>query len=170
MSACLLRSARSDGAGDVAAYGAGEIVNIQRHAVSGDGGAENGDVGSRGGRGLQRGGGVRHDEVHALGDKAVDDGGAVVGIAGGVLLSNSTWPGERLVQRVNKALRRGVQRGVLHELADADGVGRGIAARLGGIGGIGGVSLLAAGGEAETIAAESSMAISFFFMVLLLFI
>ena len=48
-------------AGDVAADGAGEIVNVQRHAVGGDGGAENGDIARRGGRRLQRGGRVRQD-------------------------------------------------------------------------------------------------------------
>ena len=114
-------------AGDVAADRAAKIVDVERNAVGRDGRAEDGNI-SRGGDGSGQGrSGVRHDEVDALGDKAVDDGGAAVGIAGGVLLLNLDLTGQRLVQRVNKALRRGVKRLVLHELADADGVLRAFA-------------------------------------------
>ncbi len=79
--------------------------------------------------------------------------------------------GQRLVQRVNKALRRGVKRVMLHELADADGV-KVAASPLGSAGSVvSGVSAFwPQAARLRHIAAESSMAISFFFMVLLLFI
>ncbi len=83
------------------------------------------------------GGGVGQNQVHAVRDKAVDDGGAV-------------WRNRRrrsapqigrcrrelLGQRILKALRGSVQRDVLHELADADLVGRRVSS--GGIGSGGG--------------------------------
>jgi len=119
----LAQVSQIGGAGDVAAYGAVEIVKIQGHAVSGDGGAQNGNVGSRGSGGGRGGGGVGHDQVHALGNKAVDDRAAVVGLAGGVLVFKLHLAGEGFIQSVNKTLGCSVQRGVLHQLADADLIG-----------------------------------------------
>ena len=73
--------------------------------------------------GGQGGGGVGHDQVHALGNKAVDDRAAVVGLAGGVLVFKLHLAGEGFIQSVDKTLGCSVQRGVLHQLADADLIG-----------------------------------------------
>lgn len=110
-------------AGDVAADRAAKIVDVERNAVGRDGRAEDGNI-SRGGDGSGQGrSGVRHDEVDALGDKAVDDSAAVDGIAGGILHVDGHGVAERFFQCVNEALRCGIERLMLHELADADGVG-----------------------------------------------
>ncbi len=71
---------------------------------------------------LQGGGGVCHDQVHAGGNKAVGDGGAGSGIALCVLEVELHVVAELCGQSVLKALRCSVQSGVLHQLADADGV------------------------------------------------
>ena len=110
-------------AGDVAADGAVEVVDIERNAVGCDGRAEDGNI-SRGGDGSGQGwSGVRHDEVDALGDKAVDDSAAVDGIARGILHIDGHGVAERFFQCVDEALRCGIERLMLHELADTDGVG-----------------------------------------------
>ena len=115
------------GAGDVAADSAVEVVNIKSNAVSGDGSAEDGNVARGGSGGGQRAGGVRHDEVNAVGNEAVDDGGAVDVVAGSVLVLEFDLAGQRLIQRVDEALGGSVECLVLHELADADGVLRAFA-------------------------------------------
>lgn len=109
-------------AGDVAADRAAEVVDIKGNTVGSDGGAEDGNIARGGSGGGQRAGGVRHDEIHAVGNEAVDDGGAVGAVAGGVLVLEFDLAGQRLIQRVDEALRGGVERLVLHELADADDV------------------------------------------------
>ena len=81
----ILQRCQVGGAGNVAAGGAVEVLDAQRHAVLGDGGAQNGNVGGGSHGSLEGGGGVGHNQVNALGDKAVGNGGAGVGIAGSVL-------------------------------------------------------------------------------------
>ena len=71
---------------------------------------------------LQSGGGVGHDQVHAGGNEAVGDGGAGSGVALCVLEVELHVVAELCGQSVLKALRCSVQSGVLHQLADADGV------------------------------------------------
>ena len=70
----------------------------------------------------QSGGGVCHDEIHIGGHKAVDDGGAVDAFAGGVLLVKLHGIAQSLCQSVLKALGSGIQSGMLHQLADANGI------------------------------------------------
>ena len=43
----LVQRSQVGGAGDVAADRAGEVVDVQRHAVFGDGGAQDGNIGGR---------------------------------------------------------------------------------------------------------------------------
>ena len=108
------------------AGGAGPVVDVQGGAVVGDGGAQNGNVGGGGGGSLQRGGGVGQDQIHIVGHEAVDDGGAVGGIAGGVLLIKGHLRRPAVSVRASlKPWVAGVQSVVLHQLADADGVGLG---------------------------------------------
>ena len=145
----LFQIGQVGGAGDVAAHSAGEVIHVQRHAVSGDGGAQNGDIAGGGGRGGQRGSGVGHDQIHAVRHEAVDDGGAVDGIAGGVLFHDLHLTGQRLVQRVDKALGGGIQRIVLHQLADADGILGVVAAGAVSGGLLGVAALTAAAGQTQ---------------------
>ena len=110
-------------AGDVAADRAGEVVDAERNAVLRDGRAEDRDVLRGGGRSLQRAGRVGKDQIHAAGHEAVADGGAGGRVAGGVLLVEGDVLGaERVGDRVAEALGGRIERVVLHELADADGV------------------------------------------------
>src|SRR5699024_781247 len=113
--------------GDVAAHGAVKPVDAQRHAVLGDRGAQDGDVGGAGGGRLQGAAAVGHDQVVPARHKTVDDGGAGVGITLGVLLiKDDAVLAEGFHQGVLEALGGRVQRLVGLLLADADGVaGRG---------------------------------------------
>ena len=74
---------------------------------------------------LQGGGAVGHDQVYAGRDEAVADGGAGRGIVLGVLQVKSDGVAQLLGQRILEALGGGVQRLVLHQLADADGIALG---------------------------------------------
>ena len=119
----LIQRRQVGGAGDIEARRPTPAVDVQRGGVVGHGRAQNRDV--AGGRhgGLQRGRGVGHDQVHAVGHEGVDDGRTGVGIAGGVLHVKADGVAQLLGQRVLEALGGGVQRLVLHQLADAHGVG-----------------------------------------------
>ena len=64
-----------------------------------------------------------HDEVNAGGNEAVGDGGAGSGVTLCVLEVELHVVAELCGQSVLKALCCSVQSGVLHQLADADGVG-----------------------------------------------
>ena len=121
---CLLvQRGQVRGTGDVVAHGAGPVRDVQRSGVVGNRGAEDGNVGGSLGSSLQRGGGVGQDQIDASGDKAADDGGAVGGIAGSVLLVKlDVALAQLLGQSVLEALGGGVQRLVLDQLADADGI------------------------------------------------
>ena len=158
----LVQRSQVRGAGDVAADGAGEVGQAQSHAVLGDGGTQNGDL--VGGRlcSLQSGGGVCHDEVNAGGNEAVGDGGAGSGVTLCVLEVELHVVAELCGQSVLKALCCSVQSGVLHQLADADGVG--VAGSGSGTGcgrrchrrsSRGGCRRAAAGGQGSSSAADS---------------
>ena len=115
----LVQGGQVGGAGDVPAQhlvlGG---VQVQGHTVVGDGGAQDGNgVGGRGGGG-EGGGGVGQNQVHSLGDKAVNDGGAAGGLAAGIALPEGNGVPQGLGQGVLKALGGGVQRGVGGQLAD----------------------------------------------------
>ena len=123
----------------------------QGHAVLGDGGAQHGDGVGGGGGGLEGRGGVGHNQVHAVGHKAVDDGGAGGGIAGGVLILNVHLTGKLLVEGVDEALGGVVQGGVGGQLANAHHVfltASGLGAVFGGGAGRGALHGLGAGGGA----------------------
>ena len=146
-SCLLVQRGQVRGAGDVVADGAGPIADIQRGGVVGNGGAQHRDIGSSLGGGLQRRGSVGQDQVNAVGDKAVHNGSAVGGIAGGVLLIKFYIALAQLLdQSVLEALGRSVQRFVLNQLADADivdlavGGSSAVCGALGGFGGGSGVS------------------------------
>src|SRR5699024_4332542 len=96
----LVQGGQVGGARDVAAHRAAEIVDAQGHAVFGDGGAQDGDVGGGGLGRLQGGGAVGHDQVHAGRDEAVADGGAGRGIVLGVLQVKSDGVAQLLGQRI----------------------------------------------------------------------
>ena len=110
-------------AGDVAAHGARPVFDLQRGGVVRHGGAQHGHVGRGRSRRLQRRRRVREDQVHPLRQKAVDDRRAVGRVARGVALGEGHGVAQRVGQGVLKALRGGVQRVVLHQLADAHRVG-----------------------------------------------
>lgn len=59
-------------------------------------------------------------KIHALGHIAVDNGGAVGGVAGGVIVLDLHLTGQCFVQGVNEPLRCSVQSLVLNQLADTD--------------------------------------------------
>ena len=144
--ACSSRGARSEV----------PVVDLQGGGVVGDGGAQDGDV-RRGGVGRLKGsGGVGQDQIHVLRQKAVNDGGAVGGVAGGVALGEfHIGLAQFFHQRVLKALGGGVQRGMLILLTDADEIGLAIAGGFGGLGfrgaavGRGGALGIAAGAGAQ---------------------
>ena len=119
----LLQGSQVAGARHVHAGGAAPIVDIQGGGVIGHAGAQNRDVARGSHGGLESGRGVGHDQVHAAGDKVVYDGGAGVGVAGGVLHVKGYFVAQFFLQRVLEALGGGVQRHVLHQLTDADAVG-----------------------------------------------
>ena len=117
----LIQRGQVGGAGDVAAqHLILRGVQLQRHAVVGDGGAQNGDVGGSGSGGGEGGGGVGQDQIHLLGHEAVDDGAAVGHLTAGVLLPDLHLVAQSLLQSVNKPLCSRVQRGMGRQLADAD--------------------------------------------------
>ena len=119
----LVQRRQVGGAGHVGAHQAGKVADLQRHAVFGNRGAQHGDgAGGRGGR-LQRRGGVGQNQIHVVGHKAVDDGGAGGALAGGVLLFKGDAVAQRLGQGVFKALGGGVKRHVGGQLANADHIG-----------------------------------------------
>ena len=71
---------------------------------------------------LQSRGSVRHDEIHAAGNKTVYDGGAVCRLAGGVLRVKVDLAAvclNQLLQLILKALRSRIQCLVLNQLNDA---------------------------------------------------
>lgn len=118
----LIQRSQIRGAGDIAAHGAIEIGQAQSNTVLGDGGAQNGDAVGGSLCGLQGGGSVCHDQVNACGNKAVGDGGAGCGIVLGVLEVKGDILAELCGQSILKALSGSVQSGVLHQLADANGI------------------------------------------------
>ena len=115
-------------AGDVVAHGTRPVGDVQRGGVVGDRGTQHGDGGGSLCGSLQGRGGVCQNQVNVVGNKAVYDGGAVGGIARGVLLVKLDGVAQLGGQGVLEALRGGVQCHVLHQLADADGVGLGSSA------------------------------------------
>ena len=136
----LVQGGQVGGAGDVAPHGAAPVLQLQGGGVVGDGGAQNGDVRGGGVGGLEGSGGVGQDQIHVLRQEAVDDGGAVGGVAGGVaLLEGHAVLAQLLHQGVLEALGGGVQGGVLVLLADAHGVlaPGGLALGAFGLGGLG---------------------------------
>ena len=116
----LVQGGQVGGAGDIAPHGARPVIQLQGGGVVGDRGAQDGDLpGGRGGR-LEGIGGVGQDQVHPLGQKAVDDGAAVGVLAGGVLLPEAHSPlAQDVVERVLEALGGLDQRVVGRLLADA---------------------------------------------------
>ena len=83
-------------------------------------------------------GSIGHDQIHTGGNKAVGDGSAGSGIALCILEIEGDVLAEGSGQGILKALRSGIQSGMLHQLADADR------------------ELLAIGGAAEEAAAEDA--------------
>ena len=118
----LVQRGQVGGAGDIASHGAGKVVNVQRYAIFGDGGPQDGNVRRRGHGRLQRSGGVGQNQVHISGHKGIDDSGAGVGITCGVLHIKGDRVAQLLGQRVNKALGGGIQRVVGDQLAHAHGI------------------------------------------------
>lgn len=104
--------------------GAVEIVKIQGHAVSGDGGAQNGNVGSRG-----SGGGQGRRVALAMIRSTPSETKPLTIVPRcwprrrRFLFSNSTWAGEASFRASIKPWVAAFQRGVLHQLADADLIG-----------------------------------------------
>ena len=109
------------GAGNVLTDNAGEVVNAERHAVLGNGGAENRDGHGRIVRSLQSGRRVGHNEVVLLGNKAVYDRAANGNITGGVLnIDSNIFFAENVFKRLLKAFGCGVERLMGYQLAYAD--------------------------------------------------
>ena len=153
----LVQRGQVGGAGDVAAHGAGKVVNVQRYAIFGDGGPQDGNVRRRGHGRLQRSGGVGQNQVHISGHKGIDDSGAGVGITCGVLHIKGDRVAQLLGQRVNKALGGGIQGLVGHLLADAHRVGGGALGGGAAVRGRGGAGAggTAAGGQRQDHGAGS---------------
>ena len=76
----------------------------------------------RGDGGLEGRGRIREDQVDIRGREARADRAAGGDVVGGVLLFKNDLVTQRLGQRILEALRRGIERLVLHKLADTDGV------------------------------------------------
>ena len=96
------------------------FLHAQRSRVVGDGRAENRNIARRGNGGLKRRGRVGENQIHAVGGKLAGDGDTGRRVARGVLLVELDVR-HFLGQRVLKALRRGIQRLMLNELADTHG-------------------------------------------------
>ena len=106
----LIERCKIGRAGDVAANGAAEVVNVQRHAVFGDRRAEDGDGLRRGDGGLEGRGRIREDQVDIRGREARADRAAGGDVVGGVLLFKNDLVTQRLGQRILEALRRGIEK------------------------------------------------------------
>ena len=123
---CLLvQRSQVGGTGNVGANQTVEAVDAQRHAVFGNGGAQNGDGAGCYGSSLQRGSCVCHNQINVCGNEAVNDGVAGVGIACCVLdIPVDVFFAQFSVQCIHKALGCCVQRNVLNQLAYANVISR----------------------------------------------
>ena len=117
----LIQRGQIGSAGDIAAHNAVEIGQAQSHTVLGNRGAQHRNgVGGRL-RSLQGRSGVCHDQIHTSRNKAVGNGSAGCRIALCVLEIESNILTERCGQSIFKTLSGGIQSGMLHQLADANG-------------------------------------------------
>ena len=108
--------------GDVGTGLAGPVGYAECGAVVGYRSAEDRNIRGAGLCSLQSRGSVRHNEVHTRGNKAVYDGGAVCGLAGGVLrvkLDLATVSLDQLLQLILETLRSRIQRLMLNQLNNA---------------------------------------------------
>ena len=115
----LVQRSQVGGAGDVAAHSAGPIGDLQSGGVVGNGGAQDGNGAGGGGGSLEGRRSVGHDQVNLVGNESVNDGGAVVRIAGGILFNYLHLVAQGFLQGIGEALGGGVQSLVLHQLHHA---------------------------------------------------